>query len=669
MQAATGDVSVYRPSEYRVGEPAYRNEVAESCLNRYQLIVEPLSFTEQRCSFSWRSPGIGSICSPNVYLETQWVVKAPGRLDLPNIKGPMYGYVDCTTVAVAANKAAEVGRIGQLPKICFGSGDAFGRAIENYQITINGQSVSNPRMSTYKQVLDRTWYSEETFVKRFSSCGGRQDQYDSVCVSGEAHNRAAGNVAPDAAIIKAANNTRLGIPAVSAFTGDSGINSRVDGLMGCLTELPAPAIGAADERHFVAADQDCRVFTVRWCLNGVGVFSPITARDEVSHTCPYRYSMLAIPHMSVVQVDILFESLRECIFRNLSSLGGGGGNLGSNVGQSGFQVALSTRVKPTLHVEYLRLSSWRPQPERVELQTFRIAVHNPTKTDDGAPAIPATLTRADQGALGRGSGGCETVACMGTDRQAAQNRSAQFSQNGALTATWSGIVSSQAPAYLCFCMQKSAKQFILGGSDATDNPHDKGIAEWQYAGPAPLRAAGLAPTRGEIGGLENYFLCRNTDSAAAVLQLELQVQSSVGSYSFSGDTFPFNRTKNRLWRDTIKNCVDGYCGGDIEKWHKHQCILVIAASDYMRGLASPGVAYPITLNAEVKFASRREYIDGTGGVSSLSVGTPVFQDKIAGVPVMLQIFPQQRLQLSASSGLLSSQNLSHAQAQQILSQY
>jgi len=226
-----------------------------------------------------------------------------------------------------------------------------------------------------------------------------------------------------------------------------------------------------------------------------------------------------------------------------------------------------------------------------------------------------------------------------------------------------------SPSIFVFLYAKERETIYSRCSDLTDNPHDKGIAEWQYAAPAPLRAAGLGQARGENGGLENYFLCRNTDSAAAVLQLELQVQSSVGSYSFSGDTFPFNRTKNRLWRDTIKNCVDGYCGGDIEKWHKHQCILVIAASDYMRGLASPGVAYPITLNAEVKFASRREYIDGTGGVSSLSVGTPVFQDKIAGVPVMLQIFPQQRLQLSASSGLLSSQNLSHAQAQQILSQY
>ena len=96
---------------------------------------------------------------------------------------------------------------------------------------------------------------------------------------------------------------------------------------------------------------------------------------------------------------------------------------------------------------------------------------------------------------------------------------------------------------------------------------------------------------------------------------------------------------------------------------------MVGVSDYLRGLTSSGTAYPITVNAEVKFISRREYQDGTGGVSTLSRGPVVLQDKIAGNPVMLQIFPSQSLQLSASSGLLSSQNLSHAQSQQILSQY
>ena len=327
----------------------------------------------------------------------------------------------------------------------------------------------------------------------------------------------------------------------------------------------------------------------------------------------------------------------------------------------GVSVELDSTFSPTLQVEYLRLASWYPQPERVNLATFRIAVHNPTKTSVGAGAIAAGNTRATVNrALPL------TVACMGTDRQTGQARCAALTETGKmLEATWTGVVSSQLPSMLAFLMQKTSDQFILGGVDA-DNPRTKNIQDWDYTVGAPT---GLGIARGEMGGLQNHFLSRNTDAAAAILQFELQIQSSVGSYSYSGDTFPYVKTKFDLWRDTLKNACDGYMGGSMEKWHKHQCILLLNASDYARGLASSGSAYPVTLNARVKFISRREYIGGSGAVSSLSRGACVQQDKIAGQPVMLQIFPQQSLQLSASSGLLSSQNLSHAQAQQILSQY
>lgn len=66
-----GDVSVYRPQEYKVGQPSFRGELAESCLNRYRMYIDPLSFTEDRCSFSWRSPGIGSVCSPNLFMGSE----------------------------------------------------------------------------------------------------------------------------------------------------------------------------------------------------------------------------------------------------------------------------------------------------------------------------------------------------------------------------------------------------------------------------------------------------------------------------------------------------------------------------------------------------------------------------------------------------------------------
>ena len=72
------------------------------------------------------------------------------------------------------------------------------------------------------------------------------------------------------------------------------------------------------------------------------------------------------------------------------------------------------------------------------------------------------------------------------------------------------------------------------------------------------------------------------------------------------------------------------------------------------------------LNAKVKFSSRRQYVDGHA-VSGESKQIGVLRDAIQGTPVMLQIYDGGSLALTASSGVLSSQNLGHAQAMDILS--
>ena len=58
---------IERPSEYSVA-PQYRPTVVESALGKYTLEVEPLSFDKDRCSFSYRSPGLGVIQNSTVEL-------------------------------------------------------------------------------------------------------------------------------------------------------------------------------------------------------------------------------------------------------------------------------------------------------------------------------------------------------------------------------------------------------------------------------------------------------------------------------------------------------------------------------------------------------------------------------------------------------------------------
>ena len=174
----------------------------------------------------------------------------------------------------------------------------------------------------------------------------------------------------------------------------------------------------------------------------------------------------------------------------------------------------------------------------------------------------------------------------------------------------------------------------------------------------------VASVLGAHAGLANYFLCRNTDSSASIFSLE--VQSSVGAYTYADDAYPYIKTRQELFRDHIRYCADDYLGGDFDKWSRHQCCLLLGCDSFIRGLASDKSAFPVSINAKVRFSSRREYIDGHAcGSESKQIG--VLRDVIQGTPVMLQIYPGGSLALTASSGVLSSQNLGHAQSMEIIS--
>ena len=83
-------VSVVKQDEYRF-EPQFAPSVTESAVNRYKMVIQPLSFTEQRASYSYRAPGIGCIQSPNVFIEADFSVTMPGRWDYATAIGPIIG--------------------------------------------------------------------------------------------------------------------------------------------------------------------------------------------------------------------------------------------------------------------------------------------------------------------------------------------------------------------------------------------------------------------------------------------------------------------------------------------------------------------------------------------------------------------------------------------------
>jgi len=209
--------------------------------------------------------------------------------------------------------------------------------------------------------------------------------------------------------------------------------------------------------------------------------------------------------------------------------------------------------------------------------------------------IAATTTRSGVGAL------ADALPCIGTDRLTGDlARTAPFDDQAYLEASWHGVVSAQVPDYLCFMLQKSSKVFVLGG-DAGDDAVGLRVDDWGYNRGNP--AAG-----GSQAGLDNYFRVRNTDSSAAIIDFSLEVQSSIGAYTYSDQSWPHLRTRHELWRDHLKYVVDGYCGDDINKWFKNQCCLLLGSDSWIRGLSTTGVAFPITINAKCKFVSARQLI-------------------------------------------------------------
>ena len=157
----------------------------------------------------------------------------------------------------------------------------------------------------------------------------------------------------------------------------------------------------------------------------------------------------------------------------------------------------------------------------------------------------------------------------------------------------------------------------------------------------------------------HYFIGRNTVASASIEQFSLEIMSSIGAYVWSG-SFPYLRSKQELYRDHLRSCISDY--PDFDTWQRHCGMLLIRESDFARGLASSGSAYPLQITAKVEFANRRQMVDGTDYCRGPH-GVNVIQDSIAGNPVMLMIYDKQFLLTNPSSAMLQSQNESHAQAQ------
>ena len=382
MQGSPIDsVSVYRPDAYRL-QPSWKVEVVESATQVFRMVSDPLHMDEQRASFPVRAPGQGVLLQPQVFLEARFQIQTPGRCTYDQVMGPILQAFDTRAItAVNAARANETYKVGYTPKVCFSQGDAMGKSMSSYQITINGASISNSRQTLYKRSLDQCWFSDDVFQCRFGQCGGRSNDYKVQPVSGSAFARS-GKLKLDGANVQGnpvnypASTGAVGAvmanqgnfdfdisagadPIVVAFTGDRGTSSRIEGFMGAIEERLASDDAALDDKFVVV---------VRWPVTGCGLFNACVSTDDLAPSCPYRQSMLALAHCNQIQLDILWTDMVECLFRNLSGRlpAAGANNITVANAPGGVKVRLMGdgvgETNPQLLTTWLRLPSWRGIP-------------------------------------------------------------------------------------------------------------------------------------------------------------------------------------------------------------------------------------------------------------------------------------------------------------------
>jgi len=256
---------------------------------------------------------------------------------------------------------------------------------------------------------------------------------------------------------------------------------------------------------------------------------------------------------------------------------------------------------------------------------------------------------------------------VGTGRSGnpAANRAAlamaPFMQNRTLKCEWN-VTTAQPPSYIAVMLQKSTDVYT---HSARHIPLD-----WDADAVAVASAHQGVANEPRTNTIELQGYSRNQSKLASVVRFQLKIQSSVGAYEYSSDTFPYLRDRAQLWADVQKYCQKDYCGSDVNVWKKHNCVILLGADAWLRGISTIGTAYPLQISCTAEFQNESEFFDGAACVQlrrNEAAKCSTLKDFIdTRNPVLLCIYDKARLSVSPSAAILSSQNLSHATAMDLI---
>jgi len=350
---------------------------------------------------------------------------------------------------------------------------------------------------------------------------------------------------------------------------------------------------------------------------------------------------------------------------------------------------------PTLRALYIRLPAFRSYPQSAALSVYRREIRRPSGTrTEGSWGSMAFCNGLWGGTV---DGTTKGLRCAGDYDSMPSKftiRPSAPSNIGALhfvDVTWTGVQFPQVPSYIFLCYSKSpsfttydnplnrinqvarpnaadyAVKFGLTAARASFDSADHTNERVSKHVLAHGGVAHIVAVQNEARTFDQEVAARNIamaqDSNAAILQLEIVVQSAIGSFSFRDSSAggPYLEDRDILWRRHLRNCHSQYSKGGRGAWQDRECCALLASSDFCLGLStSPGTQYPITLDIKVRFANKASYRGGACFSTGSSQGQCMFEDIIVGEPTLVGIFTQNVLSIAASSAVLSSQSFSQA---------
>ena len=157
------------------------------------------------------------------------------------------------------------------------------------------------------------------------------------------------------------------------------------------------------------------------------------------------------------------------------------------------------------------------------------------------------------------------------------------------------------------------------------------------------------------------YVAQNQASNARICSLEITVQSTAGSWSFQAVDQPYMADRDILWDRHVANCCDSYMPAGRGKWAARSSCALLSCSDFLLGVSSsPGVIFPIIVNARVRFQNNAGVSDGICYSTGQHKGKACFDDVLVGTPVCVALFNQQILSIASSSAVLSAQAFSQS---------